>query len=225
MNNFLGWLMGEPTVKDLTWLFETPPDRSSTSGKTSDEITIKHMIQSLESMRAKVAELQADVDLTRRATNEIETQYNSKLQHYADVLKIARQYKRDCNIIEARLAMATAIQLERTLPEIKARLERFQDILIDSHEIHAQKESDLYLLEIDLKTIEIQTTTNGYQDSDKSRDLMILHEKFRNVRADIEHRYQENQIAKKLANPSNCELRETLTSQDLDDRIRDLEDV
>jgi hypothetical protein len=54
MRGLVIWLMGEELgesiMKSLHWLLETPPDRSQTQGKTSDEITIEHITEVLESI-------------------------------------------------------------------------------------------------------------------------------------------------------------------------------
>jgi hypothetical protein len=227
MKNFLVWLMGEPTIKDLTWLFETPPDRSPSKGKTSDEMAIEHMTQLLESMRSEVAEIQNIIEEFRQTTNDSQHKCDLKHQCYQDLIAIALAAKQQGNMLEARIAMAKAVHTKRIIPVLTAMLNSCQERLISSHEIYAQKEADLAILELDLETIKIQSKMNdsidGHRDLDKSRDLIALQERFRNAQSDIEHRYQEIQIASQLKNPSNCELGESMNIQDLDALIAELE--
>jgi hypothetical protein len=226
MRGLVIWLMGEELgesiMKSLHWLLETPPDRSQTQGKTSDEITIEHITQVLESMQSKVAAIQSIIDRVRRITHEIQHRYNLKRLCHQELIGVVLEAKRTGNIIEARLAMTQMIQIERILPELQSRLDSSQDLLIGIHEIHAQEESNLSLLEIDLETVKARRTMNSYQNVDNSADLIVLYEKFRNVQSDLEYRHQEIQVASTLNNPSNCELGETLTTEAIDELIEKL---
>jgi hypothetical protein len=226
MRGLVIWLMGEELgesiMKSLHWLLETPPDRSQTQGKTSDEITIEHITQVLESMQSKVAAIQSIIDRVRRITQEIQHRYNLKRLCHQELIGVVLEAKRTGNIIEARLAMTQMIQIERILPELQSRLDSSQDLLISIHEIHAQEESNLSLLEIDLETVKARRTMNNFQNIDNSADLIVLYEKFRNVQSDLEYRHQEIQAASILKNSSNCELGETLTTEAIDELIEKL---
>lgn len=228
MRGLIIWLMGEELgasiMKSLHWLLETPPDRSQTQGKTSDEITIEHITQVLESMQSKVAAIQSIIDRVRRITNEIQHRYNLKRLCHQELIGVVLEAKRTGHIIEARLAMTQMIQIERILPELQLRLDSSQEMLISIHEIHAQEEANLSLLEIDLETVKARRTMNNCQNVDNSADLIVLYEKFRNVQSDLEYRHQEIQVASTLANSSDCELRETLTTEAIDELIAKLKD-
>jgi hypothetical protein len=231
MKDLVKWLMsteelGESMTKGWNWLLETPPDRSKTKGKTSDQITIEHMTQLLESMQLEVVDLQNIVEQLCQITQETQYQYNLKFQHYENLKAMVLLSKEQGNILEARMAMAKVVQTKRIIPTLEATLNSYQDRLIGIHEIYVQKEADLAVLEMDLKRINIQSqmndSINGYRDLEKSRDLIALQERFRNAQADIEHRYQEIQITSKLESPSNW-MEEPMNIQDIDDLIAKLE--
>ncbi len=226
MKGAIDWLFGEElgksVVKGVNWLLETPPDRSATKGKTSDEMTIEHITEVLESMQSKVAAIQSIVDRVRRITQEIQHRYNLKRMCHQELIGVVLEAKRTGNIIEARLAMTQMVQIERILPELQARFESSQNMLIDIHEIHAQEEANLSLLEIDLETVKARRTMNSCQNIDNSADLIALYEKFRNVQSDLEYRHQEIRAASTLNNSSNCELGETLNTQAIDELIEQL---
>jgi phage shock protein A len=231
MKGLVTWLLGDElgklTTNGLNWLLEVPPDRSISKGKTSDEIDLEHIAQLLESMRSKVANLQTVVDRVRHSTQEIQHQYNLKCQFHQELMRLVLESKRVKNIIEARLAMAKAIEIERILPEFEAKLERSQEMLIKISEIYTQKESELSLLEIDMENMKTYMAMNdsidGHHDIAKSHELNILQEKIRHSSIEAEDRCREIQIDYQLRNQSNCELGETLSTQDIDARIVELE--
>jgi hypothetical protein len=132
------------------------------------------------------------------------------------------EYKLMGQIVEARLAMAKAIEIERILPEFQAKLASAEEMLMRVNDIHAQKESELSLLEIDVENMKAYIAMNGHHD-DKSQDLIALQEKLRNSSIEAEDRCLEIQIESQLSNPSNCELGDTLNNQDIDARIAALE--
>jgi phage shock protein A len=230
MKGLVTWLLGDElgklTINSFKWLLEVPTDRSATKGKTSDEIDLEHIAQLLESMRSKVVNLQQVVDRVRHSTKEIQNQYDLKYQYHQELMWLVAESKRLRNIVEARLAMAKAIEIERILPEFEAKLERSQEMLIKISEIYTQKESELSLLEIDMENMKTYMAMNdsidGHHDIDKSHELTILQEKIRNSSIEAEDRCREIQIASQLSHPSNCELGETLTTKDIDDRIESI---
>jgi phage shock protein A len=227
MKGLVTWLLGDElgnlTINGFKWLLDVPPDRSATKGKTSDEITLEHASRLLELMRSKVANLQTIVDRVRHSTQEIQNQYDLKYQYHQELMWLVLESKRLRNIVEARLAMAKAIEVERILPEFEAKLERSQEMLIKISEVFTQKESELTLLEIDMENMKtymaMNDSMNGHHDIDKSHELSILQEKIRHSSIEAEDRCREIQIASQLDHPSNCELGETLTTQDIDDLI------
>jgi phage shock protein A len=233
MKGAINWLFGDDLGKSViniyNWLLEVPPDRSPAKGKTSDEIILGHAFQLLELMRSKVANLQAVVDRVRRSTHIIQRQYHLKCQCHQELMGMVLESKRVGEIVAARLAMAKAIEIERILPEFQAKLASSEEMLMRVSEIHIQKELELSLLEIDMENMKtymaMNDSTNGHHDIDRSHDLTILLEQIRNSSLEAEDRCRELQIASQLARPSNCELGATLTTQDLDERIRVLVDL
>lgn len=233
MKKLITWLfgdeLGKSAINTYNWLLEVPPDRSATKGKTSDEIDLEHIAQLLDSMRVKVANLQTVVDRVRHSTQEIQNQYIRKQQSYQELMVTVLEFKRVGNIVEARLAMVKVIEIERILPEFQAKLASSQEMLMKVSEIYIQKESELSLLEIDMENMKtymaMNDSMNGHHDIDKSHELTILQEKIRNSSLEAEDRCREIQIATQLSRPSDCELGTTLTAQDIDERIRVLEDL
>lgn len=228
MKGAINWLFGDDFGKSIintyNWLLEVPPDRSATKGKTSDEITLEHAFQLLELMRSKVTQLQYVVEQVRQSTHRTQHQYKLKCQRHQELLALALEYKRMEQIVEARLAMAKAIEIERILPEFQTKLASSQEMLMRVNDIHIQQESELSLLEMDVENMKAWIAMNGYHEA-KSRELIILKEKLEQSSIAAEDRCYQIQIQSQLKNPSNCELGETLTLQDLDERIRVLEDI
>jgi len=232
MKRSIIWLFGDELSKSVintyNWLLEVPPERSATKGKTSDEINLQHIGELLDSMRVKVANLQTVVERVRHSTQEIEKQYNLKCQYHQELMLLVLDFHRVGNILEARLAMAKAMEIERILPEFQAKLASSQEMLMRVSEIYIQKESELSLLEIDIENmktyIAMNNSMNGHHNIDKSHELTILQEKIRNSTIEAEDRCREIQIATQLSHLSNCELGTTLTAQDIDERIRVLKD-
>jgi phage shock protein A len=226
MQKLIIWLFGDELGKSIitsfNWLIEAPPARSPKEEKTSDQVAIEHASQLLELMRSKVLNLQNVVEQVRQSTQKNQHQYNLKDQRRQELSALVLEYKQMGQIVEARLAMAKAIEIERILPEFKAKLTSSEEMLMRVNEIHAQKESELSLLEIDVENMKAYIAMNGHHD-DKSQDLIALQEKLRNSSIEAEDRCREIQIESQLSNPSNCELGETLNTQDIDARIAELE--
>ena len=127
-------------------------------------------------------------------------------------------------IVEARLVMAKAIEIERILPEFQTKLTSSQSMLMSVNNIHIQQESELSLLEIDVENMKAWIAMNGYHEA-KSHELIILKEKLEHSSIAAEDRCREIQIVSQLSHSSDCELGTTLTTQDIDERIRVLEDL
>ena len=226
MKGLIIWLfgeeLGESIINSFNWLIAVPPERSPKVEKTSNEMTIEHASQLLELMRAKVLNLHHVVEQVRQSNQKNHHQYKLKDQRRQELSALALEYKRMGQIVEARLAMAKAIEIERILPEFQAKLASSEEMLMRVNEIHAQKESELSLLEIDVENMKAYIAMNGHHD-DKSQDLIALQEKLRNSSIEAEDRCREIQIESQLTNPSNCDLGETLNTQDIDARIAVLE--
>jgi phage shock protein A len=230
MQKIIVWLMGDnlgtSLINTWDWLIQAPADPSSTEGKTTDEINLKHATQLLELTRSKVMEIQNVVERVRKIATAIQLQYDLKCNYHQNLMADVLEFKRKGNILEARLSMAKVVEIERVLPELKAKLENSQEMLIGINKIYAQKESELFSLQVDLESmkayIAMHDSTNSSGNLDRSPDLIQIQEKFRTVLAETEDRYREIQIVSQLANPSNCELGETLNLQDIDKRIEKL---
>jgi phage shock protein A len=230
MQKLIVWLMGDNLgtwlINTWDWLIQAPTDPSSTEVKTTDEINLKHATQLLELTRSKVMEIQNVVERVRKIATAIQLQYDLKCNYHQNLMADVLEFKRKGNILEARLSMAKVVEIERVLPELKAKLENSQEMLIGINKIYAQKESELFSLQVDLESMKaymaMHDSTHGSGDRDRSPDLIQIQEKFRHVLAETEDRYREIQIVSQLANPSNCELGETLNLQDIDNRIEKL---
>jgi phage shock protein A len=228
MNNLIVWLMGDTVggiiINNWNWLWQTPVEPSATAGKTSDRIALEHAQQLLVSISVRVEQMQKTVDRVRSISQEIKRQYDAKCQQHQELIGMVLEYQRADNKVEARLAMAKAIGIERILPELQARLEHSQEMLININQYHAEEQAKLSLLEIEMETIKACMAMNesmgGNRELDKLNDLSNLQEKFRNVQTETEDRYRQIQVMSQLSNSSNCVLEETLNIQDIDDRIR-----
>jgi phage shock protein A len=233
MKGLIIWLMGdklgESTINGLNWLLEVAPDRSPLVDKNSSEMTIEHAAQLLELMRSKVLNLQRIVEQVHQSTQKSQYKYNLKNNHRQEFMAQALEYKQKGQIVEARLAMAKAVEIERILPDLKSKLDRYQEMLMGINEIHAKKESELLMLEIDLEytiaSMAIKDSVNDDRSPAQNRELMILQEKLRGFLVETEDSYQQIQIMSQLSNPSTSEPRETLNTQNIDDRIKELENI
>ena len=236
MNNLISWLMGDTlgglVMDTWNWLWQTSVKSSppATTGnkvdKNSDDITLEHANQLLVSITARVLEMQKAVDRVRAITLEIKRQYNVKCKQHQELVATVLEYKREGEMVEARIAMANVIGIERILPELQARLEHSQEMLISINELHTQEQSKLSLLEIEMETIKacmaMNNSMSGNRDLDKFNDLSNLQDKFRNVQTEMEDRYQQVQVMSQLSNQSNLAVQEPLNIQDIDERIKSL---
>jgi hypothetical protein len=222
---FMGEALGNLTINGWKWLWRMP-SRAPETAKTSDDIILEDITRSLEALRFHIAKNQKVVDVVRHNTQEQERQYNLRQQHYQELITKISASGKDSSLIEVREMMATAIQIERTLPQQKLKLEHLQQIFIDSREDHAKKQSDLLLLELDLQAATTRMAINKSSDRDpnlgNSPDLITLQQKIQQVSEQAEDRYQKTQWISQLSNSSDCVLSETLSLQDIDNRIRDL---
>ena len=227
MSNLILWLMGdavgEQMIAGWNWLWQIPPTATATA-KTSDDITIEHATQLLGSIGLRVTQMQRVVDRVRSITREIQRQYDLKCQEHQELIGIVLEYQRSNDSVEARLAMAKAIGIERILPELKVRLERAQEMLMNVNECHIQEQTKLSLLEIEMETIKACMAMNESmgidRTMDKFQDLSNLQDKFQNVQAEMEDRYHQIQAMSQLSQPSSSGLEEPLNIEDIDDRIR-----
>ncbi|WP_310482180.1 hypothetical protein [Chamaesiphon sp. VAR_48_metabat_403] len=229
MNDLIIWLMGDTLGKKIIntwdWLWQMPTEPPTTV-KSTDEIALEHATQLLISIAAKVTEMERAVDRVRSISQEIERQYNQKSQEHQNLVSKAFELQRSGNIVEARLSMARSIGIERILPELKVRLDRAQEMLINANDYHTQEQSKLTLLEIEFQSLAASMAMNksmgGDRELAKFNDLNNLQEKFRNVQAEAEDRYQQIKIMSQLSHSTDCVLEETLTIDEIDRRIRSL---
>ena len=230
MSNLILWLMGDTVggqmIAGWNWLWQMPPEPATGTGKTSDAITLEHATQLLGSIALRVTQMQKVVDRVRSIAREIQRQYELKCQEHQELIGIVLEYQRSNDPVEARLTMAKAIGIERILPELKVRLERAQEMLMNVNECHIQEQAKLSLLEIEMETIKACMAMNESMGSDRSmdkfQDLTNLQDKFQNVQAEMEDRYQQMQVMSQLSQPSNGMLDEPLSIQDIDSRIKSL---
>jgi phage shock protein A len=230
MSNIILWLMGDTIggqmIAGWNWLWQMPTEPATGTGKTSDDITLEHATQLLGSIALRVTQMQKVVDRVRSIAREIQRQYDLKCQEYQELIGIVLEYQRSNDPVEARLTMAKAIGIERILPELKVRLERAQEMLMNVNECHIQEQAKLSLLEIEMETIKACMAMNESMGidraMDKFQDLTNLQDKFQNVQAEMEDRYQQMQVMSQLSQPSNGISDEPLTIQDIDSRIKSL---
>jgi phage shock protein A len=232
MSNIILWLMGDTLggqmIAGWNWLWQMPPEpaTATATSKTSDDITIEHATQLLGSIALRVQQMQKVVDRVRLIAREIQRQYDLKCQEHQELIGIVLEYQRANDPVEARLTMAKAIGIERILPELKVRLERAQEMLMNVNECHIQEQAKLSLLEIEMETIKACMAMNESmgtdQTMDKFQDLTNLQDKFQNVQAEMEDRYQQMQVMSQLSQPSNGISDKPFNIQDIDDRIRSI---
>lgn len=228
MNNLILWLMGDTIGRQMiagwNWLWQIPLEPTSATGKTSDAVALEHATQLLGSIGLRVAQMQRVVERVRSITREIQRQYELKCQEHQELIGIVLEYQRSNDPVEARLAMAKAIGIERILPELKVRWERAQEMLMNVNECHIQEQAKLSLLEIEMETIKACMAMNESMGIDRTinkfQDLTNLQDKFQNVQAEMEYRYHQMQAMSQLSQPANGMLDEPLNIQDIDDRIK-----
>jgi phage shock protein A len=229
MHNAVIWLMGdklgEQTIAGWNWLWQVP-ESSPTVGKTNDEITIEHATQLLGSIALRVQQMEGAVNRVRSIAQEIQRQYDAKSQEHYQLMNTVLKHQRSGDNVEARLTMAKAIGIERILPELKVRLERAQEMLININECHTQEQAKLSLLEIEMETIKACMAMNESMGSDRNmdkfKDLSNLQDKFQTVQTEMEDRYQQIQIMSQLSQPSSGSIDENLNLQEIDNRIKAL---
>jgi hypothetical protein len=224
MKDLTRWFMGEDlgnlTINGWQWLWGMPPHGSSATTKTSDDPILEDIARSLEEVSALVLQIRGAVERVTLDTEEIQNQHDLKCKRYDELIEMSLTFDRQGNVLEARSAMAQAIQIDRVRSEWQKRVEISTGLLMSTREIYDRKSEILALLEIDLKMIKTQRDVNKSIGIDRSPDLILLQEKLSNMRADTEELYDQIQIGIRLAYPSNCELGKTLTDEDLDELIR-----
>jgi hypothetical protein len=224
MQDFTRWFLGKELYEGWKWLWGLPPSPPA-NVKTNDEIILEEITRSLEIVRAIVIKIHGTVEQVRTLKKANEEKYKLRQQAHQELIGMSLESKRQGNIFEARSAMGQAIQLELTLPKFKERSDTSQRMLITVQDFQTQKLADFALLEIDLETAKVQRDVNNSIGIDCSPNLIILQEKLENVRADIEDRYHQILVEIQLSDPSNCELRKTFNTEDIDERIRDFEGI
>lgn len=230
MSDLILWLMGDAIGRQMiagwNWLWQMPPEPATETAKTSNAITLEQATQLLESISLRVTQMQKVVDRVRSIVREIQRQYDLKCQEHQELIGIVLEYQRSNDPVEARLTMARAMGIERILPELKVRLERAQEMLLNVNECHIQEQAKLSLLEIEMETTKAWMAMNESMGTDlnmdKFQDLTNLQDKFQNVQAEMEDRYHQMQAMSQLSQPSNSMLDEPLSIQDIDDRIKSL---
>ena len=230
MSNVILWLMGDTLggqmIAGWNWLWQMPTEPATDAGKTSDDITLEHATQLLGSIALRVQQMQKVVDRVRSISREIQRQYDLKCQEHQELIGIVLEHQRSGDTVEARLTMARAIGIERILPELKVRLERAQEMLINVNECHIQEQAKLSLLEIEMETIKACMAMNESmgidRNMDKFQDLTNLQDKFQNVQSEMEDRYHQMQAMSQLSQPSDGMLEEPLNIHDIDSRIKSL---
>jgi hypothetical protein len=224
MKTFILWFVGDnlgKTAIDLwQWLWQIPTERAP----SSDVLTLDRAQQLLDSIAARINQMQAAVEKVRNSTGEIHRQYDRKCQEYQEIISSIAEYQRLENTTDTRLAMARASAIERILPKLKQALENSQLRLAAIGQSHAEEQAKLALLEIEMQNIKAYMAIDDSIGDDRRRtdDLNSLQERFRNVITEIEDRDRQIQIMSQLSHSADCILAETLTDRDLDTRIANL---
>lgn len=158
-------------------------------------------------------------------TKEIQDRYDFKCKRYDALIGMSLSFDRQGKILETRSMMAQVIQLEHVISEWQKRVKISKELLTSAREIYDRKFDILSLLEIELKMIRTQRNMNKSIGADRSPYLILLQEKLDNIRADTEEIYGKMQIEIQLSHSSNCKLEATLNDDDLDKRIRELDEL
>lgn len=219
MQDFTHWFLGKELYDGWNWLWGPPSPPKPV--KTNDEIILEEITRSLEVVRGIVNKIQGTVEQVRVLKKANEDKYKFRQQAHQERVGMSLESKRQGNIFEARSAMGQAMQLELILPQFKERSETSQRMLITVQDFQTQQLAVFALLEIDLDTAKVQREVNNSMGLDFSPDLIILQEKLQNVRDEIEDSYHQILAEIQLSKPSNCELRKTFNTEDIDERIKD----
>jgi hypothetical protein len=224
MQNFYEWLLGEELYKASKWLFGVPPSPSEPATTNKDETILAEIAQSLAEARASLIQLQGLVERARLLTRADEDKYHHRQQAHQDFIGISLESKRHGNIVEARSAMEQAMQLELTLPKFKERSEASQKTAIAVLDFYRQKLDAVVLLESSLAAAKFQIEVNHLMELDRAPDLVVIQENLEHIQNEIEDRHQQILAEIQLANSTNCELMKTLNPEQIEERIRDLEE-
>jgi hypothetical protein len=226
MQSFITSLLGEPVSQAISnswnWLLQAPIE-ASPGVENTDSAVLKDATQLLTAISRKVDLFQMAVEQQQSISQKIERQYNQKSQRYQELMKEALADQAAGNIVTARLKMATAIGIERILPELKIRLEHSQEMLIDINECYIQEQGKLSLLKIDLERTKSYLTMSSSSpiDRDNLKDPSYLYENLQDIENKIKDRYQEILLITSLDTTSNYSTGETVTIKYIDKRLTD----
>jgi hypothetical protein len=224
MQDFTRWFLGKELYEGWKWLWGVPPSPPA-NVKTNDEIILEEITRSLAEARASLIKLQSLVEQARLLKNTDEDTYNRRQQTHQELIGMSLASKRQGNIFEARSSMGQAIQLEQTLPKFKERFETSQKTSIAVQDFYRQKLDAVALLDSSLAAAKFQIDVNDLMELDRSPDLVIIQENLENIQNEIEDRHYRIMAEIQLANSSNCELMKTLNPEEIDERLKDLEDI
>jgi hypothetical protein len=224
MQDFYEWLLGQELYNASKWLFGVPPSPSEPATTNKDETILAEIARSLAEARASLIQLQDLVERARLLTRADEDKYHHRQQAHQDFIGMSLESKRHGNIVEAHSAMEQAIQLELTLPKFKERSEASQKTAIAVLDFYRQKLDAVVLLESSLTAAKFQIEVNDLMEFDRAPDLVIIQENLEHIQNEIEDRHHRILAEIQLANSTNCELMKTLNPEQIDERLRDLEE-
>jgi hypothetical protein len=229
MKTFILWFMGDTlgtvTIDAWNWLWQMPLSEIPSPQQIDNELILDRAQQLLESISLRVAQMRVAAEKVRISTVEIQRQYDLKYREYREIIDLTKEYQRMENTIEARLAMARAIVIERLLPELKQALDNSLDRLTTIQQAYTEEQAKLVLLEVEMQNIQAYLAMNDSVGGNPqgTDNLNSLQARFSDLHTEIEDRYHQIQTIAQLSHSANCTLERTLNTQDIDDRIASLE--
>jgi phage shock protein A len=151
--NFVNWLMGDRAEKAITTTWDWLWGKEAPIPEPTQEQTLAIAERSLTLMSDSVASLSAAVDRQASSYQNLQAQYDKKVQEIAKLEKSAAISAAAGRDRDARLTLAQVIQQEQLLAQLHTQVDRAEVLLISSQNRLTQEQ-----LEVERYRTEIQNT-------------------------------------------------------------------
>jgi phage shock protein A len=151
--NFVNWLMGDRAEKAITTTWDWLWGKEAPIPEPTQEQTLAIAERSLTLMSDSVASLSAAVDRQASSYQNLQAQYDKKVQEIAKLEKSAAISAAAGRDRDARLTLAQVIQQEQLLAQLHTQVDRAEALLISSQNRLTQEQ-----LEVERYRTEIQNT-------------------------------------------------------------------
>jgi phage shock protein A len=151
--NFVNWLMGDRAGQVITTTWDWLWGKEAPIPEPTQEQTLAIAERSLALMSDSVASLSAAVDRQASSYQNLQAQYDKKVQEIAKLEKSAAISATAGRDRDARLTLAQVIQQEQLLAQLHTQVDRAEALLISSQNRLTQER-----LEVERYRTEIQNT-------------------------------------------------------------------